>query len=222
MEKENRDGRDKPGHDGWPMSCPTVVKLGGSFAFSPALRDWIKAIMVHAGRIVIVPGGGPFADTVRTAQAQMRFDNRTAHRMGLLAMEQYGCAIASMDKRLQLADSLEAIRQGLADGKVPVWLPTQMVLADTAIPQSWDVTSDSLAAWLAGRLGAERLVLVKHLESMESTVPASNLVASDMLDRAFVKFLTASGVPGFILGPMEHGAIRSAISDDAVYIRIIV
>jgi dihydroneopterin aldolase len=204
------------------VSGPTVIKLGGSFAFSPELRDWIEAIVLHAGRVVIVPGGGPFADTVRTAQAQMHFDDRTAHCMALLAMEQYGRAIASMSKRLQPADSLEEIRQGVAGGKVPVWLPTQMVLADTAIPQSWDVTSDSLAAWLAGRLGAERLVLVKHLESMENTVLASDLVASSMLDRAFVKFLTASGVPGFIVGPMEHGAIRSAISDDAVYIRIIV
>jgi 5-(aminomethyl)-3-furanmethanol phosphate kinase len=204
------------------VSGPTVIKLGGSFAFSPELRDWIKAIVVHAGRIVIVPGGGPFADTVRTAQTQMRFDDRTAHRMALLAMEQYGCAIAGMSKRLWLADSLEAIHQGLAGGKVPVWLPTHMVLADAAIPQSWDVTSDSLAAWLAGRTGAERLILVKHLESMESTMLASNLVACNMLDRAFPRFLTASHVPGFILGSMEHGALRSALSEESAFIRIIV
>jgi aspartokinase-like uncharacterized kinase len=201
---------------------PTVIKLGGSFAFSPGLRDWIKAIVVHAGRIVIAPGGGPFADTVRTAQARMGFDDRAAHRMAVMAMEQYGYAIAGMSKRLQLADSLEAIHQGLASGKVPVWSPAQMVLADTAIPQSWDVTSDSLAAWLAGRIGAERLILVKHLESLESTVLASNLVASNMIDRAFVKFLATSRVPGFILGPMEHGAIRYDLSDESAYIRIIV
>jgi dihydroneopterin aldolase len=127
-----------------------------------------------------------------------------------------------MSKRLQLADSLEAIGRGLADGKVPVWLPTQMVLADTVIPHSWDVTSDSLAAWLAGRIGAERLILVKHLETMESTVLASNLVACNMIDRAFVTFLPASGVPGFILGTREHGAIRHDLSDEAAYIRIIV
>ena len=30
------------------------------------------------------------------------------------------------------------------------------------IPWSWNVTSDSLAAWLAGELPASRLVLVKH------------------------------------------------------------
>jgi aspartokinase-like uncharacterized kinase len=204
------------------MSGTTVIKLGGSFAFSPELRDWIKAIVVHAGRIVIVPGGGPFADTVRTAQEQMRFNDRAAHRMGLLAMEQYGCAIASMNKRLQLAESLEAIRQCLADGKIAVWMPAQMVLADTGIPQSWDVTSDSLAAWLAGRIGAERLILVKHIAAMDNKILASDLVACNMIDSAFVKFLTASRVPGFILGPMAYRTIGSDLSDETAFIRIVV
>ena len=31
-----------------------------------------------------------------------------------------------------------------------------------ALPETWELTSDSLAAWLAGALGAGRLVLVKH------------------------------------------------------------
>ncbi len=203
-------------------SGPTVVKLGGSFAFAPDLRAWIKAIVIHAGRVVIVPGGGPFADTVRTAQAQMRFDDRAAHRMALLAMEQYGCAIASMSTRLQLASSLDAIRRALADGMVPVWLPAQMALADAAIPHSWDVTSDSLAAWLAGRIGAERLVLVKHLATRESKVQAAELLARNMIDEAFVNFMKAGGVPAFIVGPPEHGAIRCDLSDESSLIRIVV
>jgi len=189
------------------VSEPTVVKLGGSFAFSPHLRGWIRAIAACAGRIVIVPGGGPFADAIRAAQAPMGFDDRAAHRMGLLAMEQYGCAIASLHERLSLADSLELIYQELADGRVPVWLPGQMALSDAAIPRSWDVTSDSLAAWLAGKIGAERLVLVKHFQVSEKTVRAADLAARNVVDNAFVDFLAASGVPAFILGPGDHGAV---------------
>src|SRR5215470_1126984 len=89
---------------------PTIVKLGGSFAFSAHLRDWIAAIAGCAGRVVIVPGGGPFADAVRSAQAQMGFDECAAHRMGLLAMEQYGCAIRSLHEKLSLADTSDSIR----------------------------------------------------------------------------------------------------------------
>jgi 5-(aminomethyl)-3-furanmethanol phosphate kinase len=203
------------------VSGPTVIKLGGSFAFSPRLRDWIAAISACAGRAVIVPGGGPFADAVRSAQASMGFDDRAAHRMGLLAMEQYGCAIAGMDPRLSLADSPELIDQGLAGGKVPVWQPARMALDNTGIPESWDVTSDSLAAWLAGRIGAERLILVKHIEVKEKAAPAGVLAAHDIVDRAFANFLAASGVPAFILGPDGHGAICTGRSGEPAGIRII-
>jgi aspartokinase-like uncharacterized kinase len=197
---------------------PTVFKLGGSFAFSPRLRDWIAALAACSGSAVIVPGGGPFAEAVREMQGPMGFDDRAAHRMGLLAMEQYGWAIASLDERLWPVDSLESIRQGLAEDKVPVWLPARMALGEAAIPASWDVTSDSLAAWLAGMIGAERLVLVKHVETTEKTVRAAELAAGHVVDRAFVDFLTASGVPAFVLGPENHGAVCDAASG----VRIIV
>jgi dihydroneopterin aldolase len=199
---------------------PTVVKLGGSFALSPRLRDWIAAIAACAGRIVIVPGGGPFAAAIRAAQAPMGFDDRAAHRMGLLAMEQYGCAIASLDERLRLADSFEAIDRCLSEGTVPVWLPARMALVDPSIPQSWDVTSDSLGVWLASRIGARRLVLVKHVETKENIMRAADLTARDVVDKAFAQFLAASGVPAFILGAREHGAVCCQAPNDA-YVRII-
>jgi 5-(aminomethyl)-3-furanmethanol phosphate kinase len=200
---------------------PTVIKLGGSFAFSPCLRDWIAAIAACAGRVVIVPGGGPFADAVRMAQAPMGFDDRAAHRLGLLAMEQYGCAIASLDGRLSLADSLEAICQGLADRKVPVWLPARMALADAVIPASWEVTSDSLAVWLAGKIGAERLLLVKHVVSGEQTMGAAELAACDVVDKAFAEFLATSAVPAFILGDRDHSIVARAVNGCGVGIRVV-
>ena len=200
---------------------PTVIKLGGSFAFSPDLRDWIAAIAGRAGRIVIVPGGGPFADQIRAAQAQMGFDDRAAHRMALLAMEQYGCAIKSLHEALSLADSVETIRRDLADDRVPVWLPTQMVLSATDIPHSWDVTSDSLAAWLAGKIGAERLLLVKHVEPTRGNVRAADLASRNIVDKAFAKFLTASGVAAFVLGPGDHAAVARLPNGELTGMRII-
>jgi 5-(aminomethyl)-3-furanmethanol phosphate kinase len=200
---------------------PTVIKLGGSFAFSPDLRDWIAAITRCAGRAVIVPGGGPFADAVRAAQLQMGFDDRAAHRMALLAMEQYGCAIKSLHGSLSLVDSLDSIRRGLADGQVPVWLPTQMAMGAADIPQSWDVTSDSLAAWLAGKIGAERLVLVKQVEPAPGTARVADLAKRDIVDAAFANFHAASGVPAFILGPKDHGAIGNLLRGEPAGMRII-
>jgi len=82
-----------------------VVKLGGSHAHGPHLKDWLAAIAAEAGSIAIVPGGGPFADAVRTAQAGIGYDDRAAHAMALMAMAQFGAALTSLNPALRLAAS---------------------------------------------------------------------------------------------------------------------
>jgi aspartokinase-like uncharacterized kinase len=189
----------------------TVVKLGGSHAFSMHLRDWIDAIAVCAGRVIVVPGGGPFADAVREAQRKIGLDDRAAHHMALLAMDQYGCALASLGERLAPAASAAAIRRIVLDGGVPVWSATRMVLSARDIPWSWSVTSDSLAAWLAGRIGAKRVLLVKHVEPSADLLRAEDVVARGIVDPAFPRFLGASGAEAFIAGTTEHAAAAVAM-----------
>src|ERR1700738_1917479 len=108
------------------MTNPVVVKLGGSYAFSAQRDDWLDAIVGCAGRVILVPGGSPFADAVRAAQQEMGYDDRAAHYMALLAMEQYGRALASLRSCFKLASSVEEIRGVLAQGGVPVWAPARM------------------------------------------------------------------------------------------------
>src|SRR5919201_1113439 len=122
----------------------TVVKLGGSYAFSRALKNWIDAVAACAGRVVLAPGGGPFAETLRAAG-------------------------------------------------VPVWSATAMVRAAEDVPCSWEVTSDSLAVWLAGKIGAPRVLLVKHVAPPAGPLRAADLVADGVVDPAFPRFLRASG-----------------------------
>jgi aspartokinase-like uncharacterized kinase len=192
----------------------TVVKLGGSHAFAAHLTKWIDALAKHAGKVILVPGGGPFADSVRDAQRKMRFDDAAAHRMALLAMEQYACALASMNKTLALADSRAAIGRALYLQQVPVWLPARMTLAAREIPWSWDVTSDSLALWLAGKVGAQRLLLVKHGRSLRGAGDARELAERGIVDAAFPRFLRASRVPSLILGPSDHGLLAKVIAGE--------
>jgi dihydroneopterin aldolase len=189
----------------------TVVKLGGSYAFSPHLRDWLDALAACAGDVVLVPGGGPFADAVRDAQPRMGFDDEAAHRMALLAMEQYACALASLSPQVGLAQSCGEIDRLRRDGKLPVWLPGRMALAAADIPCAWEVTSDSLAAWLAGTIGAGQLLLVKHFEPQAGPICARDLATRGMVDRQFPFLLRASGAAGFLAGPADHAAVAVAL-----------
>jgi dihydroneopterin aldolase len=188
-----------------------VVKLGGSHAFAQHLTAWLDALLLVPGRVVIVPGGGPFADAVRAAQPRIGFDDTAAHHMALLAMEQFGCALAGLRPSLTLAESTANIRAALHAGVVPVWAPTRMVLAAKDVSASWGVTSDSLAAWLAGALGAELLLVVKSSEAPQSPVRAADLAAGGVVDPCFPRFLAASGAQAYLAGPTDHAAFAAAI-----------
>jgi aspartokinase-like uncharacterized kinase len=171
----------------------TVLKIGGSLLESGAAsRMMCELAAAPPGALLIVPGGGPFADAVRAAQKQHALSDATAHHMALLAMEMVGAVLASFAPGFVLAGTSEEFTAAWRRGLTPVWSPARMILAATEIPASWDVTSDSLAAWLASRTGAARLILVKSCE-----VPAAKagdptqLASAGVVDPAF---------PGFVLG----------------------
>jgi 5-(aminomethyl)-3-furanmethanol phosphate kinase len=187
-----------------------VVKLGGSLAFSDALKPWLDALHECAGHVVVVPGGGPFADAVRGAQPKMGFDERAAHHMALIAMEQYGRAVVSLGKGLILAGSIAAIRRAVRDGYVPVWAPARMALCAKDVPSSWDMTSDSLAAWLAGKIGATRVLLVKQGD-LPASLQLQDLVARGIVDPLFPPFLATAGAEVWVAGPHDHAAATRAI-----------
>jgi len=189
----------------------TVVKLGGSQACSPHLRDWLAAIARGAGGVVVVPGGGPFADAVRAAQPIMGFDDRAAHRMALLAMEQYAWALAALEPSLVPAETIVAIRRALEADQIPIWMPCRMAAAAPDLAASWDVTSDSLAAWLAGRLGARHLVLIKQVD-IDGPKRVGELCAGGVVDPALEGFLQTSGLEARILGPQDYSVAGAAFA----------
>lgn len=188
----------------------TIVKLGGSLAGSAHLAGWLDALAACGGRAIVVPGGGAFADAVRATQVEIGFDDVAAHAMALLAMEQFGLALTSLRPGFTVAASASVIDQALGEGRVPVWAPSAMVLEVKDIPASWDVTSDSLAAWLAGHVGAKRLLLVKH-GAPGSPASAADLAARGAVDPALPRFLADSGVEAFIAPPEAHAAAGAAI-----------
>jgi dihydroneopterin aldolase len=188
----------------------SVVKLGGSHASGPHIKEWLTAITAEAGTIVVVPGGGLFADAVRSAQASMGFDEGAAHAMALMAMAQFGRALQSLNPALRLAASRSAISRALKDGNVPIWSPEPMARA-AALPETWELTSDSLAAWLAGALGAGRLVLVKHGRFEAGAVDVRDLVARGVVDPLFPRYLRASGVRAWLAAPTESARLADGL-----------
>jgi dihydroneopterin aldolase len=194
-----------------------VVKLGGSLAGSAELGAWLEVLgRAGGGRAIVVPGGGPFADQVRAAQRSLGFDDGTAHHLAILAMEQFGRVLAALGSGLVPADSRRAVERALAAGKVAVWLPARMTLGRPEIAESWAVTSDSLAAWLAGVLGVRHLALVKSAAPPPGPVAADELARRGLVDPMFSAFLAASGTEAWCLGPGEGAGLALALRGDGV------
>jgi aspartokinase-like uncharacterized kinase len=140
-----------------------VIKVGGSFGARPtSLARLMKALSGAARRhwLVVVPGGGSFADEVRRVDRRVRLDDSSAHWMAILAMDQYGYLL----QRLAPGSALVRHRRELAPGRLNVLAPSAWLLRTDPLPHSWDITSDSIAAWIARALRVRRLMLVKHTD----------------------------------------------------------
>jgi 5-(aminomethyl)-3-furanmethanol phosphate kinase len=185
----------------------TIVKLGGSLSYTRQCAAWLGILAAWGGPLILVPGGGPFADCVRMAQAAMGFNDVAAHRMALIAMGQFGVALAAHSDMFILAASRTEIDRVLSAGHIPVWLPEKMVLDASDVPASWDMTSDSLAAWLAGLCGASRLLLIKSRD-LAARASACELAASKIVDLAFPGFAARSQAEVWLAGPASlDGAV---------------
>jgi aspartokinase-like uncharacterized kinase len=150
-----------------PLRVETVVKLGGGLLAHVEHLEAALATVAAAAtsrRLLIVPGGGPFADAVRDVDRRLGLSDAAAHWMAVLAMDQCAHLIAAKLARAVVVAEPREIAGALGPrpaGRVAVLAPYRWLRETDPLPHSWDVTSDTIAAWVAGRVGARRLVLVK-------------------------------------------------------------
>jgi probable H4MPT-linked C1 transfer pathway protein len=196
----NRSASRLPNADG-PVDI--VVKVGGALLANLALLDVVLARIDDAAcdaRIVVVPGGGPFADAVRAADRQLLFADDTAHWMAVLAIDQYAHLLAERRSCFTLVSNRAEIEATLASKRVPVLAPYRWLREADPLPHTWDVTSDSISAWIAGALHASQLVVIKP--------PGANVAAA--VDPYFSSALPP-GVSLAIVNADAHEALRSAL-----------
>jgi aspartokinase-like uncharacterized kinase len=193
-----------------------VVKLGGSLLGSPELPRWLDTLVkISDGKVLIVPGGGMFADAVRQAQDTSLINDAVAHHLALLAMDQFGLLLAGMNPGLVTASSeLEIAERGWQHRGI-VWLPSRMVLADENIPKNWHVTSDSLSAWVANKIGSEQLILVKSKDlatySKVSPIAMQSLIADGLIDNAFAEFGSMTNARIWVLNKADYGVFAQGL-----------
>jgi 5-(aminomethyl)-3-furanmethanol phosphate kinase len=150
---------------------PLVVKVGGGLLRDGGVDALRRACNEAAERararpVLVIPGGGPFADAVRTVDRDGELGDRLAHQLALTAMDQLGTVLRALLPSLEPISSLhKPVRLGLL-------LAAPAFAGQADVPETWAVTSDSLAVLAAGVIGADQAILLKPVDGVFETWPA--------------------------------------------------
>ncbi|WP_258359392.1 hypothetical protein [Moorella sulfitireducens (nom. illeg.)] len=157
------------------MRALTVVKIGGSLVYHEGGRVLGRlgkeiARLSMSYSLAIVPGGGPFAEVVREYGQKLGLGESTCHFMALSSMDQYAYLLREFIPGSRLLDLGEE-RTGsqlieLASSYPVILLCSRLIsrVPPEDLPLSWDVTSDSIAAYIARVWKARLLVLLKSVD----------------------------------------------------------
>ncbi|MBW9223031.1 hypothetical protein KKP90_00305 [Methanothermococcus sp. SCGC AD-155-E23] len=153
-----------------------LIKIGGSLAQDvKPLLNTLKSISGKDNRIVVVPGGGMFAEAVRDLDREARLSNRASHRMALMAMDMMGVYLSDVS-HIRTVDTLYDAKAALLQGGIVVLLPSNVILSTDELPHSWEVTSDSIALYIAKLLKLKRVIIATDVDGIYDRYPGGKLL----------------------------------------------
>ncbi|MDP1563792.1 MAG: hypothetical protein Q8M16_20615 [Pirellulaceae bacterium] len=175
----------------------------------------LRDLHVESGPVqwLVVVGGGTVVDAVRAWDRVHSLSPRDSHRLALAGMQVTARMVARlMEWPLLEFPAAGAIGGGKVSPEGPdsvdpmtrsemaAWTGTAArfgverplvvdlaaaAAADRRFPESWDVTSDSLAMWLATQVRAKQLVLLKAVSPLENPVKIGKISDLGWVDAFF-------------------------------------
>jgi aspartokinase-like uncharacterized kinase len=182
---------------------PVVVKIGGGLTVVPGALETTCATVARLGRnrpVIVLPGGGPLAEGVRDFQRRVGVSDDAAHWMAILAMDQFAHVLAERIVGAELVEEPGGLGSVLEAGGIAVLGAYRWMRAADVLPHSWSVTSDSIAAFVAGAVDAGHLVLIKPVAGKPP----------DLVDPCFAAVLPA-GLPWTVMSWDRLDELESVI-----------
>ncbi|TRO48267.1 delta 1-pyrroline-5-carboxylate synthetase [Candidatus Bathyarchaeota archaeon] len=120
--------------------------------------------------------------------------------MAILAMDQFGMLLAQITPNSCATYSLEDTKQLSDTEATPIFLPSRLLFKEDPLKNSWDVTSDSIAAYVAVRLKAVKLILVTNVDGIFTEDPANEqaFLIEQLSPEEILKFSTRTSVDRFL------------------------
>lgn len=167
-----------------------VIKVGGSLLDLPDLAVRIKSWMrlQKKAQNILLMGGGNFCNEIRDLHDRFGFSEIQSHDA---CMESMGVAASILGSLLDLeiVDCFEAI--GLPREDI-VFDCRSWISQNDDIPKSWELTSDSISALLAGQLNAD-LVLFKSVSTRDAVDDYFPRASQNLADIVWVNLREFTG-----------------------------
>ena len=186
-------------------TLPIVVKVGGSLFHQ--IRSLAPVFKNSECPLLLIPGGGPFADTVR----RYNINNDSAHWMAVAAMEQFGWYISS--------HGILPTAEMAVPSVTTFFLPYRYFLSHDGLPHTWDVTSDTMAAWVAACLHLDLLLLksvdgifVNGIFQKQITGPVESAVIDPML----IPFVINNSIKTTIISGLQPDRVEKYLKGKIV------
>lgn len=179
---------------------PWVIKIGGSLLTHA--HEIMQVITSDQPDALILPGGGLFTEAVRGC----KIEGTPAHWMAILGMEQYGWYLAER--------GVAHITKPGFTGYPQIFLPYHYLQTRDPLPHSWDITSDTISAWLASHLGAD-LIILKSIDHIRADgCPLKQIttrVDTPDLDPGCIPFILDHHLRGVIINGTQSDQILNAL-----------
>ena len=154
-----------------------MIKIGGSLSEKPQVLKTLGvelSSLAKKHRFVVVPGGGSFADAVRIMDERFQLPAVISHRMAILAMDQFGLLLSQVIPESKTSCSLKTAKEIGSGGQTAIMLPSKTLFASDPFKPSWDVTSDSIAAYIAFKLKADKAIFVTDVDGVFTSDPKTD------------------------------------------------
>jgi 5-(aminomethyl)-3-furanmethanol phosphate kinase len=181
------------------MSRPIIViKVGGSLLDWPELPDRLSSYLEgrRGDRLVLIVGGGRFADVLRDLDACHKLGEIRSHALALRVLDLTAHLVAELLPGSEVVEDLNQLPDAWTRGRLPILAPRLFLDQDdrssNPLPHAWSTTTDAIAARLAVRLGAQELALLKSTP-LPSGIRQREAARLGLVDEEFPR--VAKGVP---------------------------
>jgi len=152
-----------------------VIKIGGSL-FPESAISLINEL--EGTNTLLVIGGGDFANLIRKYDMEIGFSNDVTHETAINSMDILAKLLNDKFNFTKLAKTINQAVKISNDGQIPILLCSELLLIEDPFEHTWDVTSDSIAAYISHLINAKLLIAtnVNGIYTRQPTLEGSKFI----------------------------------------------